>query len=46
MERRVIATVLLMFGLTALALAIHLNQLSLLEEITAILFNVGKTSLP
>jgi len=46
MERRVIATVLLMFGLTSLALAIYLNQLGLLDEITALLFNVGKTSLP
>jgi len=46
MERRVIATVLLMFGLTSLALAIYLNQLGLLEEIATLLFNVGKTSLP
>lgn len=44
MERRVIATVLLMLGLTALAL--YLNQPSALEEIVALLFDVGKTGLP
>jgi len=46
MERRVIATVLLMFGLTALALVFHFNQFSLLEEIATLLFDVGKTPLP
>lgn len=44
MERRVIATVLLMFGLTALAL--YFKQPNTLEEIAALLFNVGKTGLP
>ena len=46
MERRVIATVLLMFSLTALALALYFNNPSLLEEITVTLFGVGKTGLP
>lgn len=46
MERRVIATVLLMFGLTALALALYFNHPSSLEEIAVLLFDLGKTGLP
>lgn len=43
MENRVIATVLLMLGLTTLAL--YFNQPSSLEEIIILLFNVGKAGL-
>ena len=46
MRRRVISTILMMFALTALALALHLNQLDLLKELATLLFNVGKTGLP
>ena len=46
MERRVIATVLLMFGLTALGLALYFNHPRALEEIAPLLFDLGKTGLP
>lgn len=46
LERRIVAALVLMLGLTALAFSLYLDQLEIVEDLLKRVLEVSKTGLP